>query len=439
MRPPILFISLDATRFDYLVNADGDWRWPFFQKFAKRAHTFLNAYTPSPWTPPAHASMFTGLTPHEHGVVEGQLWLGNQHPTLAGFLDKIGYQTVGISSNPLLGPITNLNKDFRSFFEVWKNPRRLSNAVKFLRFDEIILNSTEVIAKAIELLNKKLSQSANKPVFLFLQLIGPHTPYAPTDRARSRQVGFYSDEVWTRVQCYNKDWRYFYTEGRKLTTAEQSLLQNLYRAELDDLNDALQTLFRLSWFQHVLENGHIIITADHGEMLGEQAYIHHLFNLHQPLIHVPLLWKTPGQSSPRRHIGLIQHQHLFPLLKNSLERGDGFLKNWDDHSPATAQAVLSTPVEILEGLDAIDQHAGDPFRHSQVAILNKSRKIIGYTTGVYHYYNLNEDPDKEVDVSNAQSGREKYRELKTLADNLLEEQRNLTPQINTLMQQLGYF
>lgn len=394
--PNILFISLDATRYDYLVNENDKykWQWSFFDQFAESAHVFHNAYTPSPWTPPAHASMFTGLSPAEHGVVEGQLWLKNHYQTLAGFLNESGYRTIGISSNPLLGPVTNLNKDFNVFYELWKNPKRLHEAAQFLRFDDIILDADEVVEKAIDLINNELTVDPAKPTFLFLQLIGPHNPYKPTARALAKQVGLYPDDVWDRVKKLNQDWRIFYTKGRVLNDAEKSLLRQLYLAELDDLNAGLERLFKLPWVNNVAQEGHVIITADHGEMLGEHRHIHHLFNLYEPLIHVPLFWKTPGQKQPVQHDEFIQHQHLFPFMRRILAGENGVLSNQRKKEPEFATASLLNPVEILQGLDAIDTKAGDSFRHDQIARIGKDRKAIWHSNGRHECFDFSRNANE---------------------------------------------
>lgn len=437
LSPPILIISLDATRYDYLVDSAGNFTRSFFKKFAGRAHHFTHAFTPSPWTPPAHASLFTGLAPGEHGVVEGQLWLDNHIPTLAGFLGERGYRTIGISSNPLLGPVTHLNKDFHSFFEVWKNPKHLRQAAQFLRFDDIILNSGQVEEKVLEILGSELNETSEEPVFLFLQLIGPHNPYQPSQTALAKRVGIYPDEVWERVTHYNRDWRYYYADGRKMTSREQHLLRELYQAELDDLNSSLEHLFALPWFQHAMEAGHVIITADHGEMLGEYNHIHHLFNLYNPLIHIPLLWHEPNQQAQISHDAFIQHQHIFPLIRRLLAGEENALTEWSSDAPGFIVAQLQEPVEILQGLDQVNPHAGDEFRHHQIAIQDHSRKVIWHSTGRHECFHINNGLSEDQNLF-----PEKARDFQTQlneCERIYNSTQNKPSRVDEMMWKLGYF
>ena len=364
--PHILFLSLDATRFDLLFGEKGEQQAPFLNALSQRAIRFDNAYTTAPWTPPSHASMFTGLLPHAHGVQEGHLWLPEDTETLAGFLRKQGYWTVGMSSNPLLGPITNLNKDFEDFYELWRNPDRHQTEAEQLRFDDIILDSRTVVREMEALLEQAFQKHDGSPIFLFAQFIGPHNPYEPSQEAKTRYVGFHSPETWTRVEQINRDWRHFYGGDRQLTEDESRLLRELYQAELNDLDRGLQQFLAHPFIESLLPNAHVIITADHGEMLGEHQHIHHLFNLHEPLIHVPLLWRYPGQEDGHRDGQLIQHTVFLPVIRD-LVAGRDILDAIADHRSREAISVLREPVEILAGLEQLAPEQVAEFRYGSVA------------------------------------------------------------------------
>src|SRR5262245_65578196 len=51
------------------------------------------------------------------------------------------------------------------------------------------------------------------------------------------------------------------------------------------------------------ENALIIVTADHGELLGEHGFVGHMGRmLYEPLLHVPMVVKYPGAGHPRGRI-----------------------------------------------------------------------------------------------------------------------------------------
>ena len=115
-RPNVLMIVLDTQRADRLscygatqgtetqpLSEDRPATTPNLDQFAQHSTLFERAISPAQWTIPAHASMFTGEYPSTHQVVQADLELGSDYPTMAEVLKTNGYQTVGFCNNPLLG------------------------------------------------------------------------------------------------------------------------------------------------------------------------------------------------------------------------------------------------------------------------------------------------------------------------------------------------
>ena len=91
----VLVITLDTTRADHLgLYGDGDAKTPALDRLAAGGVTFEHAMTPVPITLPAHASLMTGLYPHEHGVRNNAGFRLSDHAqTLAEVLSEHGYRT----------------------------------------------------------------------------------------------------------------------------------------------------------------------------------------------------------------------------------------------------------------------------------------------------------------------------------------------------------
>ena len=83
-RPNVLLVVLDTARADRF-SFDGYARdtSPRLDSLAAEGILYLKAYTPAPWTLPAHASLFTGLYPSAHGADSGHLRLDDDQVTLA--------------------------------------------------------------------------------------------------------------------------------------------------------------------------------------------------------------------------------------------------------------------------------------------------------------------------------------------------------------------
>jgi arylsulfatase A-like enzyme len=103
-RPDVLFIVLDTQRVDRLSCYGYDLpTTPNLDKFAATATRFETAIAPAQWTVPSHASMFTGLYPSEHTMVQSYSVMPENLTTLAERLRDGGYFTAGFCNNPLVG------------------------------------------------------------------------------------------------------------------------------------------------------------------------------------------------------------------------------------------------------------------------------------------------------------------------------------------------
>ncbi len=97
--PNIIFIVMDTVLADHL-SSYGYARptTPNLDRLARQGALFENAIAPTSWTLASHASMFTGLLPHQHGAD----WASPLPPgpwTLADVLRSRGYETAGFAAN----------------------------------------------------------------------------------------------------------------------------------------------------------------------------------------------------------------------------------------------------------------------------------------------------------------------------------------------------
>ncbi|PSN12174.1 sulfatase, partial [filamentous cyanobacterium CCP5] len=116
-RPDILFLVLDTQRADRLSCYGYDQPTsPNLDAIAAEGSRFKQAVAAAQWTVPSHASMFTGLYPSEHGLLQSYSVMSADCATLAERLRDGGYFTAGFCNNPLVGVINNgLRRGFTSF------------------------------------------------------------------------------------------------------------------------------------------------------------------------------------------------------------------------------------------------------------------------------------------------------------------------------------
>jgi arylsulfatase A-like enzyme len=354
-RQDLILLVLDTQRADRLsCYGYPKETCPALNGLAVEATIWVQAAAPAQWTVPAHASMFTGLYPSQHQLVQMNSVLAPELSTLAERLQQGGYYTAGFSHNPLVGVVNNglargfhqlanynylgaglltfhLNQDNsqrRLGRWLWQKSRFLlaellgySNLTAAHRLSPLLLPFWQMalhlrskskvdctwasLEAAAQLLIKRGKSDPGQPVFTFINLMGTHVPYAPSrtaiKRCLSDAVGHRSAESWLQqsnnVQVNVDNW----LEMAPLSDEDKVILSAFYDAEVltqDTLIDQFITQLRAAG---VLDNAMLIIVADHGDHLGEKKRLNHVFGVYQQLIHVPLIIRFPGGSEGRGH------------------------------------------------------------------------------------------------------------------------------------------
>ncbi|HTS02228.1 MAG TPA: sulfatase-like hydrolase/transferase [Thermoanaerobaculia bacterium] len=271
---PVVLISIDTLRADRLpLYGYTKIATPSLDLFAKDAWLFENAYSPCPMTLPSHTTMLTGLLPPEHGVRNniGFAFDGAAHASLPRLLEQHGYATGAAVSSYVLRSEAGLGPLF-DFYEDSFGTVPGIQAVHYRRPGD----ETAAFAEAW------IGEHVRKPFFFLFHIYEPHLPYAPPEPFRSRYGVTYDAEV---------------------ATADA-----IVGAFLDDLK-------KLGVYDRAI----VIVTADHGEGLGEHGEEQHSIFLYREAIKVPLLVKLPGGSGGgRRATSPVQLSDIFPTVTEAL-------------------------------------------------------------------------------------------------------------------------
>jgi len=349
-RPDILFLVLDTQRADRLSCYGYDQPTsPHLDDFAADATRFANAISAAQWTVPSHASMFTGLYPSEHGMVQSYSVLSPEFTPLAQRLQAGGYVTAGFCNNPLVGVINNgLRRGFDSFLNysglLTSRPNQAGNSPGLVgryrqwfkrhlaqvlnRIQDAFARSETLLALSFTPLMvplwqtalsfkgntaKSLEDTANflinrpqvgpeQPVFAFVNLMGTHMPYHPP-RSYIEQFAPHvlaDRQAQSFLQRFNSD---VYGWLAPLTGAldedQKQTLDGMYDAEVAYQDALLGQFFQRLRQSGRLDNTLVVICADHGEHLGEKQFMGHSLSIYNELIRVPLIIRDPsGQLTP---------------------------------------------------------------------------------------------------------------------------------------------
>lgn len=243
----IVLVTLDTLRADRL-GAYGSTAGltPNLDRFAGRAVRFAAAVTQVPLTLPAHATILTGLHPARHGIrTNDGFQLADVH-TLADVLRARGYATGGFIGGYPLRASSGLARGFD-------------------RYDDDFLKQSTVVERradqVVDAATAWIDGHRAQPLFVWLHLFDPHSPYAPPAPFAAKYAASpYDGEV-------------AYTDAA--------------------LGRFFEELERLGLFDAAAA----IVVADHGESLGEHGERTHGTFLYDATVHVPLLVKWPSATA----------------------------------------------------------------------------------------------------------------------------------------------
>jgi arylsulfatase A-like enzyme len=281
----VLILSIDTLRADH-VSAYGYARdtTPFLVSLATEATIFDNAYSQSNFTLVSHVSLLTSLFPPTHGVTK-DVALAATVPLLAETLQRAGYRTAGFYGASWLSAEFGLQRGFERY-----------------DFHE---NGTDALAAVLPFLREAAADA--RPFFAFVHLFDVHAGSldkrgAPLYDApllfRERFVPH--PEVEPAPYLARDIW-----EGRvDLTPAQAANLIARYDGGVRYVDELLRQIVDTLGASDVLDETLVIITADHGESLGDRGrYSNHGF-LYEEGLRVPLLVKLPiTHPAAARHRG----------------------------------------------------------------------------------------------------------------------------------------
>lgn len=293
----LLLITLDTTRVDALgVYGNPLGHTPTLDRLAQRAVVFDNALTPIGTTIPAHASLFTGLYPRHHRVRSNYDALDESFETLAEVLRANGYATAAWVGFQTMLASGGLGQGF--------DAQSRAGAQGAVRPGDAVNRS------ALEW----LARPRDEPFFAWLHYFEPHAPYPLTPYA-AEKLRDYSGPLANGAPVLT-----FYSLGLTIpwSDRERRAIRVLYDGEIraaDRLvGEVLEQLRATGLDEHTV----VVVTSDHGQLLGENDRVGHAFSLDTPVVRVPLLIADPRIGGPRRieaRVGLVD---LFPTLVERL-------------------------------------------------------------------------------------------------------------------------
>ncbi len=306
--PNVLVIVLDTLRADHLSSFGyGRPTSPNIDRIATQGVLFEHAISASSWTFPSHASLLTGRYQYEHGMdnigkmplLRSQAFSPNGLPTLGGALMQRGYRTGAFSANrTFFTRDLGFGRGFVHFEDYFHSPSdmfvrtlygrefarlylnrtdksKVKRALRFLGIDSLLDKDSEGsgkyggaqgVRKRGDVVNQEvlswIDGGGKRPFLAFLNYFDVHYPYGGPPA--------YPKQAWDHggnIEQYDSGIKY--------------------------ADDAIGRLMRALDRRGLSENTLVVITADHGESLGQHGLAYHGQALYWELIHVPIVIRYP--------------------------------------------------------------------------------------------------------------------------------------------------
>jgi arylsulfatase A-like enzyme len=246
---------------------------------------------------PSHASLFTGRDVQHHGVVKNGIVLGDDVPTLAESFRDAGYATAAFVSSFALDPRFGLGRGFDHLDAEFSRKREsISHRTGFAaqhEFEGYDRPAGETRERAAAWLAE-----VEEPFFLFVHFFDPHAPYQGgagilpyVPRGFAREV---AAARMDRARAAQPD----------LDHASLAKILRHYQAEVLYADLQLGALLQALDAKGVRDNTLVVVTADHGEGLGQHGTLDHAPQVYDEQLRVPLLFRWPGRIAAGRRIAI---------------------------------------------------------------------------------------------------------------------------------------
>lgn len=340
--PNVLLIVVDALRADTIGFAgDARVRTPHMDELARRGVVFERAYTQAPFTWPSFGSILTGKYPRRHGLVKMEPGIAMVPSiTLPHHLKTATRRAGGemrdgdwASATFMTGTLSHgsgLMRGFDAYFEALKGHDLVELDSAWSQFRSRLLAS-KVYNKISQRLDsglvateadKWLARHAGLRKVAMVHLYSTHTPYDPVEPYRS----MYVDPAYAgQIKAFYAGHREAIDSGLyEPTPADLQQIRDLYYGGVSQADAAIGQLLDGLRERGELDDTLVILTADHGENLGErgphgEVLLEHN-HMNQLNLRVPLVMSWPrGLPQGKRVSALVEAVDILPTVCDLFE------------------------------------------------------------------------------------------------------------------------
>lgn len=384
----VLLVTIDTLRGDALGSYGGQARTPNLDRLAKEGLRFSFAHAHAVMTLPSHTSILTGRYPFDHRVRDNA---GFRLPDSVRTLAEAAKDR-GLATGAFVGAFP-LDRQFglAQGFDTYDDLGGAEVAPSDFAFSE--RPAAEVVSRAMQWI-----RSQQKPWLVWVHVFDPHSPYDPPPLFAQDYAG------------------------------------NLYAGEVAYTDHALRPLLDL-----VREGSRpttVVVTADHGEGLGEHGEATHGVFAYETTLRIPLIVAQVGPfTSPGRGKTIdapVSHVDIVPTVAALL--GLQMPTDLPGRSLLTADADSEPRATYFEAMTGMLKRGWAPLRG---VIVGREKYI---DLPIDELYDLDEDPRETRNrvALSPQQVRALTARLTAFGGGMPDEQKGENAEVRARLQSLGY-
>jgi len=396
MKPNIVWLTLDSVRQDHTTMGGYERETtPNIQQIADGGVAFSSGFSHARASATSIPSILSGTVPSRHGTYyEGSTAFPDAVPLVSELLSDVGYHTVGVSNNAYAGDLTDTDRGFDEFTLLGSSPVEILqsagvwnalNYVAKIRTHSVGFDTDTHAHSGAYLLTQiakaRVSQTA-EPLFMYVHYNEPHRAYYPPlpylDRFTD-DLSMSGQEAADLAMDVHHNLVEIVANGCDLSDEEFAALKAMYDAEIaytDELVGRLHTHIERELGETVL-----VVTADHGELFGEDDMLAHKYSMHNGVLNVPMVLNGIDGLADE---GLVQHADVVRTLVELVGGETETIQGVDLREERREYAISQSP---QDSLDPLLEHNPD-FDASQFPA--EPYSVI--QDGEFKYVGLSEEP-----------------------------------------------
>ncbi|MDQ3519633.1 MAG: sulfatase [Gemmatimonadota bacterium] len=416
--PNILLLILDTVRARSLgLYGRGQPTSPRLERLTSQGVVFDLALSPSPWTLPSHATMFTGRWPHENRADWGTP-LSSSASTLAEMLSGAGYATAGFAANvAYCSRESGLAQGFVHYEDFVISPGRILDSSSLVRgalrnrqFRKTIgffeLPGRKRAPGMHRRLLRWLGGHEDRPWFAFVNYYDAHAPYLP-------QAPF--DELLGPRRSGEPALIEEVKIG-SMTPLSVPAEREAYEESVAYLDHHVGVLLDSLEQRGALRNTVVIVTSDHGEEFSEHGQMGHGSTLFLEVLHVPLIFAGTNRISSGLRVS--QPVSLRDLAATVMELTGSSQPGLSGHSLAGILAG-DTSAKVSRAFSSLGEMR---------SLLDDEFHYLTDPTGSEHLYAFRRDPQEQRNLAQSPEFRSHVARLRISADSIVSETERKTEQ-----------